>query len=231
MSFHPPSSAAPFSASRRTSPAVGVTVRGARLAFEGQPLFDALDADFPGGATTCLLGPSGVGKTSLLRVIAGLEPGGEAARGSDGQSLGGRFFVAEEGVPAYDELILIANAERTDDPRLARFLDAIEAGGRFLVNRTQPARMGRQAAPLRTQAGGAPPRTLRSRCRLPPRTRAHRRGARPRQLCRRSKPLTRSAGARRSRYRRPEAPWVPCRCGHAQFVPEATARSRTGARF
>lgn len=44
------------------------------------------------------------------------------------------FFPEEEGVPAYDELILIARNDRLDDPRLARFLDAIEAGTLYLLN-------------------------------------------------------------------------------------------------
>ncbi len=49
-----------------------VRVRGARLAFGGRTLFDGLDFDVAGGQWTCVLGPSGVGKTSLLRLIAGL---------------------------------------------------------------------------------------------------------------------------------------------------------------
>lgn len=86
-SASPPMPPAPLDA----APAVGVRVRGARLAFDGKPLFDTLDADFPGGATTCLLGPSGVGKTSLLRVIAGLESSATAnVCGSDGATLAGR---------------------------------------------------------------------------------------------------------------------------------------------
>ena len=47
---------------------------------------------------------------------------------------GRAFYVEEEGVPAYDELILIANAEKLDDPRLPKFLDGLEAGVRYLVN-------------------------------------------------------------------------------------------------
>ncbi len=47
---------------------------------------------------------------------------------------GRAFYVEEEGVPAYDELILIANAEKLDDPRLPKFLDALEAGVQYLVN-------------------------------------------------------------------------------------------------
>lgn len=47
---------------------------------------------------------------------------------------GRAFYVEEEGVPAYDELILIANADKLDDDRLPRFLDALEAGVQFLIN-------------------------------------------------------------------------------------------------
>ena len=47
---------------------------------------------------------------------------------------GRAFYVEEEGVPAYDELILIANAEKLDDDRLPRFLDALEAGVQYLIN-------------------------------------------------------------------------------------------------
>jgi putative hydroxymethylpyrimidine transport system substrate-binding protein len=52
---------------------------------------------------------------------------------------GRAFFVEEEGVPPYDELILIANSGRLDDPRLAKALRAIERGVQFLVNHPQDA--------------------------------------------------------------------------------------------
>jgi putative hydroxymethylpyrimidine transport system substrate-binding protein len=47
---------------------------------------------------------------------------------------GRAFYPEEEGVPAYDELIFIANAANLDDSRLPRFLDAIEAATLYLLN-------------------------------------------------------------------------------------------------
>jgi len=47
---------------------------------------------------------------------------------------GRAFYPEEEGVPAYDELIFIANRAKLDDPRLGRFLDAVEKGVQYLVN-------------------------------------------------------------------------------------------------
>ena len=47
---------------------------------------------------------------------------------------GRAFYPEEEGVPTYDELIFIANNTSLDDPRLPRFLDAIEAGTLYLLN-------------------------------------------------------------------------------------------------
>jgi len=47
---------------------------------------------------------------------------------------GRAFYVEEEGVPSYDELILVANPERMDRAVLRRFLDALEDGVRYLVN-------------------------------------------------------------------------------------------------
>ncbi|MBT7977433.1 MAG: ABC transporter substrate-binding protein, partial [Rhodospirillaceae bacterium] len=47
---------------------------------------------------------------------------------------GRAFYVEEEGVPAYDELIVVANAKKLDDPRLRRFVNALENAAQFLVN-------------------------------------------------------------------------------------------------
>ena len=59
-------------------PAVGVEV--ARLVYDRTVLFEDLSVTFEAGRLTCLLGPSGVGKTSLLRLVAGLAPAGEEGR-------------------------------------------------------------------------------------------------------------------------------------------------------
>jgi putative hydroxymethylpyrimidine transport system substrate-binding protein len=44
------------------------------------------------------------------------------------------FYVEEEGVPAFDELIFVANKASLGDKRLRRFMDAVERGGQYLVN-------------------------------------------------------------------------------------------------
>jgi putative hydroxymethylpyrimidine transport system ATP-binding protein len=50
-------------------------VRDAEIAYGDRLVARNLSVEFPGGRTTCLLGRSGVGKTSLLRWLAGLLPG------------------------------------------------------------------------------------------------------------------------------------------------------------
>lgn len=52
-----------------------VTIHAVRLAFGDKVLFDNLSFSLEAGQWTCVLGPSGVGKSSLLRLIAGLHPG------------------------------------------------------------------------------------------------------------------------------------------------------------
>ncbi len=52
---------------------------------------------------------------------------------------GRAFYVEEHGVPPYDELIIIANSGKLDDPRLKPFLVALERGVQFLVNHPEAA--------------------------------------------------------------------------------------------
>ncbi len=47
---------------------------------------------------------------------------------------GRAFYLEEEGIPAYDELILVAKNDRLGDPRLRAFLDAIEVGIQYIIN-------------------------------------------------------------------------------------------------
>lgn len=62
-----------------TSPP-GVRLADARLEYDGRVLFENLSVTLEAGKLTCLLGPSGVGKTSLLRLMAGLTHPGETGR-------------------------------------------------------------------------------------------------------------------------------------------------------
>ncbi|MBL4767942.1 MAG: ABC transporter ATP-binding protein [Rhodobacteraceae bacterium] len=74
----------------RTPPSI--TLKGSH-AIDGARLFGPLSLCLPAGKWTCLLGPSGVGKTTLLRLILGLTTGGEfdgVIVANDGFPLSGR---------------------------------------------------------------------------------------------------------------------------------------------
>ncbi|MBJ3764543.1 ABC transporter ATP-binding protein [Maribius pontilimi] len=67
-----------------------------RATIDGAPIFGPISIDAPPGEWTCLLGPSGVGKSTLLRLLAGLGDevafDGKVAAG-DGAPLGGRVAL------------------------------------------------------------------------------------------------------------------------------------------
>ena len=75
-----------------------IHLQAAALTYGGTALFESLDLTLPAGLTTCLLGPSGVGKSSLLRLIAGLADGADGvALDERGQPLDGRIaYMAQQ---------------------------------------------------------------------------------------------------------------------------------------
>ena len=48
-----------------------IEIRNVDYAISGRPVFAGLDMDFPRGRVTAVMGPSGTGKTTLLRLITG----------------------------------------------------------------------------------------------------------------------------------------------------------------
>lgn len=52
----------------------GIVVKNISKSFKNQRVLDNLSFEIPAASTAVLVGPSGVGKSTLLRIIAGLEP-------------------------------------------------------------------------------------------------------------------------------------------------------------
>ena len=78
---------------------LAVSLRAARLVYADTALFDSLHLELAAGSFTSLLGPSGVGKSSLLRLLAGLTAPGVSGMlcGGDGQPLLGRVaYMAQQ---------------------------------------------------------------------------------------------------------------------------------------
>ena len=81
------------------SPPVGLRVRNMQLGWNGEVLVSGLSFDAPQRVWTCLLGESGVGKSTLLRTLAGLVPpqGETRFEGTDGAPIADRVaFMAQQ---------------------------------------------------------------------------------------------------------------------------------------
>jgi putative hydroxymethylpyrimidine transport system ATP-binding protein len=75
-----------------TAACPGIIIEGLTLRLGDETIFQNLDLTIAGGQFVALLGTSGVGKTSLLKILAGLSrPTAGLVRASDGAPLQGRI--------------------------------------------------------------------------------------------------------------------------------------------
>jgi len=124
---------------RRTE-GIGLELSGAALSYGGRPLFDGLDLNLAPGVLTCLLGPSGVGKSSLLRLVADLAPEASARRlaADDGLPLAGRVAWMDQKDLLLPWLTVLGNVtlgarlrgERPDLARARALLERVGLAGR-----------------------------------------------------------------------------------------------------
>ncbi|MDQ5909211.1 MAG: transporter ATP-binding protein [Pseudomonadota bacterium] len=126
-------------------PALAVSLRAARLVYSGLTLFDGLDLELAGGCFTGLLGPSGIGKSSLLRLLAGLTSPGISGQlqGGDGQALTGRVaYMAQQDLllPWLSVLdnVILGSRLRGERPDQSRALDLLAQVGLAEVAAARP---------------------------------------------------------------------------------------------
>jgi putative hydroxymethylpyrimidine transport system ATP-binding protein len=138
------------------APALDIAIPG--LAFDGWQVLGALQIALPAGRCTALLGPSGVGKSTLLRLVAGLiaAPKGARIAASDGAPLAGRVaWMAQQDLLLpwlrLRENVLLGARLRGERPDVARADALIAAVGLAGRERAWPAELSggmRQRAAL-----------------------------------------------------------------------------------
>ena len=115
--------------------APAVMARGLGLSMDGQCIFDNLDGTFPAARLTVLLGGSGIGKTTLLRLVAGLivpDTGGISA--GDGLPLSGRVgWMGQNDMllpwARVDDNVMLGSRLRGEPPDRARAHDLLDQVG------------------------------------------------------------------------------------------------------
>jgi putative hydroxymethylpyrimidine transport system ATP-binding protein len=118
------------------TPAPAIVLRG-RADIAGAPLFPELRLELPAGCWTGLLGASGVGKSTILRLIAGLDTGARFSgtiAANDGMPLAGRIaFMGQSDLlaPWLDVLgnVSLGPMLRGETPDLARAYAIIDQVG------------------------------------------------------------------------------------------------------
>lgn len=128
----------------QTGGPLGITAHIGATPFAGTALFRPFTLPLPAGQWTCLLGPSGVGKTTVLRLLAGLAPWATGPdthlETSDGAPLDGRIaYMAQQ------DLLL---------PWLS-VLDNVTVGDRLRPTRTRSLSRRAQSYPVPTRGKGA----------------------------------------------------------------------------
>lgn len=142
-------------------------LRGARLCYGRHCHFEGLDLDLAPGETTCLLGPSGIGKSSLLRLIAGLEQKGLSGTvtAGDHHPLAGRLaLMAQQDhlLPWASVLdnVMLGDRLRGTAPNAARARDLLQRLGLGAGAALRPAAlsggMRQRVALARTLYEGSP---------------------------------------------------------------------------
>jgi putative hydroxymethylpyrimidine transport system ATP-binding protein len=116
--------------------APGIIVENLSLHFGTRTIFENLSLDIPGGRITALLGTSGVGKSSLLKILAGLAPARQEGSvcASDGGPLAGRTAYMAQTDLLYPWLRVIDNVMlgsrlRGQGPDPARAMHLLERVG------------------------------------------------------------------------------------------------------
>ncbi len=62
-------------------------MRGIRFSRGDRVIFDDISLSVPRGKITAIMGPSGIGKTTLLRLIGGQDPAGQGEILFDGENV------------------------------------------------------------------------------------------------------------------------------------------------
>lgn len=137
-----------------------VSIHVDRLTFDGTTLFDGLNFTLAAGKWTCLMGVSGVGKSTLLRLVAGLIPEKTAAtiEGPEGGLDGQIAYMAQDDLllpwlTVFDNVVLGARlrGDEFSPGRALRLLEQLDLlGSAYDLPATLSGGMRQRAALART---------------------------------------------------------------------------------
>nr|WP_284945895.1 ABC transporter ATP-binding protein [Acidisoma sp. PAMC 29798] len=120
----------------------GIIIENLTLRFGTRPIFENLSLEIIGGQFVALLGTSGVGKSSLLKILAGLsKPSAGTVRASDGGPIKGRIAYMGQQDLLYPWLRVIENVmlgsrlrgEKPDRDRAMHILERVGLADRALA--------------------------------------------------------------------------------------------------